>query len=169
MGSLRSASSSWCAGSTLHSSLGIGPGRRSRAPSIVLAGVYQLTPFKRVCLRHCRTPLSFVMHHWHGGPFGAVRMGVEHGGWCIGCCWALMVLLFAIGVMSITWMLVIAAIVLAEKLLPIGEQFARALAVVLIGFGIWVALAPDSVPGLTRPGAGMEMDSMLRPSSWVVS
>jgi predicted metal-binding membrane protein len=137
--------------------------------AIVLAGAYQLTPFKRVCLRHCRTPLSFVMHRWHGGPLGAVRMGIEHGGWCIGCCWALMVLLFAIGVMSITWMLVVAAIVLAEKVLPLGEQFAGALAVVLIGLGVWVALAPGSVPGLTRPGARIEMDSMLGATSWVVS
>ena len=137
--------------------------------AIVLAGVYQLTPLKRVCLRHCRTPLSFVMHHWHGGALGAVRMGVEHGAWCIGCCWALMVLLFAVGVMSITWMVVIAAIVFAEKVLPIGEQFARALAVVLIGLGVWVALAPGSVPGLTRPGARMEMDSMLGSPSWVIA
>jgi predicted metal-binding membrane protein len=137
--------------------------------AIVLAGIYQLTPLKSVCLRHCRTPLSFVMHHWHGGALGAVRMGVEHGGWCIGCCWALMVLLFAVGVMSITWMVVIAAIVLAEKVLPIGEQFSRALAVVLIGLGVWVALAPGSVPGLTRPGAKMEMDSMLGSPSWVIA
>ena len=137
--------------------------------AIVLAGIYQLTPLKSVCLRHCRTPLSFVMHHWHGGALGAVRMGVEHGGWCIGCCWALMLLLFAVGVMSITWMVVIAAIVLAEKVLPIGEQFSRALAVVLIGLGVWVALAPGSVPGLTRPGAKMEMDSMLGSPSWVIA
>jgi predicted metal-binding membrane protein len=137
--------------------------------AIVLAGIYQLTPLKSVCLRHCRTPLSFVMHHWHGGALGAVRMGVEHGGWCIGCCWALMLLLFAVGVMSITWMVVIATIVLAEKVLPIGEQFSRALAVVLIGLGVWVALAPGSVPGLTRPGAKMEMDSMLGSPSWVIA
>ena len=133
--------------------------------AIALVGVYQLTPLKRVCLRHCRTPLSFVMHRWHGGPLGAVRMGIEHGAWCVGCCWALMVLLFAVGVMSITWMLAVAAIVFAEKVLPIGEELARAVAVVLIGLGIWVALAPESVPGLTRPGGRMEMDSMLRASS----
>ena len=64
------------------------------------------------------------MHHWHGGPSGAVRMGIVHGAWCVGCCWALMVLLFAVGVMSITWMLVVAAIVFAEKVLPIGERAA---------------------------------------------
>ena len=137
--------------------------------AIVLAGIYQLTPLKSVCLRHCRTPLSFVMNHWRGGPLGAVQMGIMHGAWCVGCCWALMVLLFAVGVMSITWMLLVAAIVFAEKVLPIGEEIARAVAVVLIGLGIWVALAPGSVPGLTRPGGGMEIDSMLRASSGLVA
>jgi predicted metal-binding membrane protein len=129
--------------------------------AIALAGVYQLTPFKHVCLSKCRTPLGFVMHHWHSGAGGAVRMGLEHGAWCIGCCWALMVLLFAVGIMSITWMVVVAAIVFAEKLLPIGEQVAKALAVVLIALGIWVAVAPGSVPGLTRPDAPRKMQSML--------
>ena len=129
--------------------------------AIALAGVYQLTPLKRACLRSCRTPLSFVMHHWHNGAGGAVRMGIEHGAWCVGCCWALMVLLFAVGVMSITWMVLVAAIVFAEKVLTIGEQVAKIIAVVLVAFGIWVALAPASVPGLTRPGTANEMNSML--------
>ena len=129
--------------------------------AIALAGVYQLTPVKRVCLRHCRTPLSFLMHHWRGGSLGAMRMGIVHGGWCIGCCWALMVVLFAVGVMSITWMVVVAAIVFAEKVLPVGERVAQALAVVLVAFGIWVAVSPGSVPGLTRPGSEMKMDEML--------
>ncbi len=136
---------------------------------IALAGIYQLTPLKRVCLRSCRTPLSFVMHHWHKGAGGAVRMGIEHGAWCIGCCWALMVLLFAVGVMSITWMVLVAAIVFAEKVLPIGEQVAKVIAVVLIALGIWVAVAPGSVPGLTRPGTENEMNSMLRAPARVVS
>jgi predicted metal-binding membrane protein len=128
--------------------------------AVVLAGVYQLTPLKRVCLRHCRTPLSFVMHHWHSGPIGAVRMGIVHGAWCVGCCWALMVVLFAVGVMSITWMVILAAIVFAEKVLPVGERVAQVLAVALIGFGTWVAVDPGSVPGLTRPGGSMKMDSI---------
>ena len=137
--------------------------------AIALAGVYQLTPLKRTCLRHCRTPLSFFMHHWHKGPAGAVRMGAEHGAWCIGCCWALMVVLFAVGVMSITWMVVVAAIVFAEKVLPVGEGVAQALAVVLVAFGIWVAVAPGSVPGLTRPGSEMKMREMLPPSALPLS
>ena len=136
--------------------------------AIALAGVYQLTPLKRACLRHCRTPLSFVMHRWHDGPRGAVRMGIEHGAWCVGCCWALMVVLFAVGVMSITWMVVVAAIVFAEKVLPVGERVATALAVVLVAFGVWVAVAPGSVPGLTRPGSGMKMDEMLPSPTSVV-
>ena len=121
----------------------------------MLAGVYQLTPLKRVCLRHCRTPLSFVMHHWHGGSSGALRMGIVHGAWCVGCCWALMVVLFAVGVMSITWMVVLAAIVFAEKVLPVGERAARAVAVVLIAFGIWVAVAPGQRP---RPDPSRRRD-----------
>jgi len=129
--------------------------------AIAFAGVYQLTPLKLACLRHCRTPLSFLMHHWHGGPGGALRMGIAHGSWCVGCCWALMVVLFAVGVMSITWMVVVTAIVFAEKVLPVGERVAQALAVALVALGIWVAVAPGSVPGLTRPGAETKMDEML--------
>ncbi len=129
--------------------------------AIALAGIYQLTPVKRVCLRHCRTPLGFLMHHWHEGPSGAIRMGIVHGGWCVGCCWTLMVVLFAVGVMSITWMVVVTAIVFAEKVLPVGERVARMLAVALVALGIWVAAAPDTVPGLTEPGSGMMMDGML--------
>jgi predicted metal-binding membrane protein len=132
--------------------------------AIALAGVYQATPLKRTCLRHCRTPLSFVMHRWRQGIRGAALMGVEHGAWCIGCCWTLMVVLFAVGVMSITWMIVVAAIVLAEKLLPVGERVATALAVVLVAFGIWVAVAPGSVPGLTQPGSGMMNDMLPSPA-----
>jgi predicted metal-binding membrane protein len=137
--------------------------------AIAIAGIYQLTPLKRVCLRHCRTPLSFVMHHWHNGPGGAVRMGIEHGAWCIGCCWALMVVLFAVGVMSITWMLVITVIVFAEKVLPVGERVAQGVAVLLVAFGIWVAVAPGSVPELTTPGADVNMKSMLPPPAGLLS
>ena len=91
-------------------------------------------------------------------------MGAEHGGWCVGCCWALMVVLFAVGVMSIAWMLVVTAVIFAEKVLPVGERVARSLAVVLLALGLWVAVAPASVPGLTRPGTGMKMDEMVPPS-----
>ncbi len=123
--------------------------------AIVVAGLYQLTPLKRVCLRHCRTPFHWVLHRWHDGPLGAARMGLEHGGYCVGCCWALMVVLFAVGVMSLTWMIVVAALIFAEKVLPLGERLATAFAVALVALGFWVAVAPGSVPFLTQPGMGM--------------
>ncbi len=123
--------------------------------AIIVAGAYQLTPLKRVCLRHCRTPFHYVIHGWRTGPLGPVRMGVEHGGYCVGCCWALMVVLFAVGVMSLAWMAVVAAIIFAEKVLPIGERLSRVFAVALIGLGIWVAVAPASVPWMHQPGMGM--------------
>jgi hypothetical protein len=84
-------------------------------------------------------------------------MGVTHGAWCIGCCWGLMVVLFALGVMSVTWMLAIAALIFAEKVLPFGARLPRAIGVGLIGLGLWIALAPGGVPGLTEPGSGHQM------------
>lgn len=121
--------------------------------AIAAAGVYQLTPLKRVCLRHCRSPMHYVLGGWREGRLGALRMGLEHGGYCVGCCWGLMVILFALGVMSITWMLVIAGIIFAEKVLPFGARLTPVFAVVFVAAGIWVAVSPGSFPGLTRPGA----------------
>ena len=119
--------------------------------AIVLAGVYQLTPLKRICLRHCRSPLHFVLHGWREGRLGALRMGLEHGAYCVGCCWGLMLILFALGVMSLLWMAVVAALIFAEKVLPIGERLSAVFAVAFIALGIWVSAAPGSVPGLTQP------------------
>jgi predicted metal-binding membrane protein len=124
--------------------------------AVAAAGAYELTPLKRVCLRHCRSPLSFVLHRWRAGHAGAVVMGLEHGAWCLGCCVGLMLTLVVLGVMSITWMAVVAAIIFAEKVLPGGQRMTVAVAVCLIGIGAWIASAPGSVPGLTEPG-GMEM------------
>ncbi len=123
--------------------------------AIVVAGLYQLTPLKRVCLRHCRTPFHWVLHRWRDGRLGPARMGLEHGGYCVGCCWALMVVLFAVGVMSLAWMAVVAALIFAEKVLPLGERLAVAFAVGLVALGVWVAVAPASVPFLTQPGMQM--------------
>jgi len=125
--------------------------------AVALAGVYQATPLKRVCLRHCRSPLHFLMRGWRRGSLGGLRMGATHGAYCVGCCWGLMLVLFAVGVMSVTWMVVVSAVVFAEKVLSVGERVARAMAVVLVAFGAWVALGPGTVPGLTQPGAGMPM------------
>jgi predicted metal-binding membrane protein len=123
--------------------------------AIVVAGLYQLTPLKRVCLRHCRTPFHWVLHRWRDGRLGPARMGLEHGGYCVGCCWALMVVLFAVGVMSLAWMAVVAALIFAEKVLPVGERLAAGFAVGLVALGVWVAVAPASVPFLTQPGMQM--------------
>lgn len=120
--------------------------------AIALAGVYELTPLKNVCLSHCRSPLHVVLHGFRKGVRGGLRMGVEHGAWCVGCCWGLMLLLFALGVMSVTWMAVVAGLVFVEKVLPRGAWTARAVGVLIVAAGIWVAVAPGSVPGLTQPG-----------------
>ncbi|MGB3099291.1 MAG: DUF2182 domain-containing protein [Solirubrobacterales bacterium] len=130
---------------------------------IIAAAIYQLTPLKNVCLRHCRTPLTFVLMHWRPGRIGALRMGMEHGGWCVGCCWGLMAALFALGVMSIGWMVLIAAMIALEKLLPWKAVANRSVAVLLVVLGIAVAFVPDNVPGLTlpdSPAAAQAMDSM---------
>ena len=118
---------------------------------VIAAAAYQLTPLKDVCLRHCRSPFAFLMHHWRPGPLGGLRMGVIHGGWCVGCCWALMAALFALGVMSLGWMALIAALIAVEKLLPWQALANRGIAVLLLVLGLSVAFAPASVPGLSSP------------------
>jgi predicted metal-binding membrane protein len=131
------------------------------AGSIILAAAaYQLTPLKDVCLRHCRSPLMFLMSHWRAGRLGGLRMGVAHGGWCIGCCWALMAALFALGVMSLGWMALIAAMIAAEKLLPWKRIAGGGIAVLLLVLGLAVAFTPESVPGLTLPGSPQAMRAM---------
>ena len=122
--------------------------------AIALAGLYELTPLKSVCLRHCRSPLHFILGGWREGRLGAFRMGAEHGAYCVGCCWGLMVVLFALGVMSLLWMAVVAALIFAQKVLPKGEHLTRLFAVAFVAAGIWVASAPGSVPGLTQPNSG---------------
>jgi predicted metal-binding membrane protein len=131
------------------------------AGGIVLgAAVYQLTPMKDVCLRHCRSPLMFLMKHWRPGRRGALRMGVIHGGWCVGCCWALMAALFALGVMSLGWMAFIAGLIALEKLLPWKALANRGIAVLLLVLGLAVAFTPTSVPGFTVPGSPESMRAM---------
>jgi predicted metal-binding membrane protein len=127
---------------------------------IVAAAVYQLTPAKDVCLRHCRSPLDFVLGHWRDGYWGALRTGIDHGAWCVGCCWALMAALFALGVMSIGWMIFVAALIAAEKMLPWKEIANRGIAVLLLSLGLAVAFAPSQVPGLTLPNSPEARDAM---------
>ena len=127
---------------------------------IVGAAIYQLTPLKDVCLRHCRNPLMFIATHWRAGRMGALQMGIEHGGFCVGCCWMLMAALFALGVMSLGWMALIAAFIAIEKLLPWKAIANRGIAVALIVLGLAVAIAPEDVPGLTVPGSPEAMRAM---------
>ena len=118
---------------------------------IVAAAVYQLTPAKDVCLRKCRSPLDFVLGYWRTGYRGALRMGVEHGAWCVGCCWALMAALFSLGVMSVGWMVFVAALIATEKLLPWRVIANRGIAALLLTLGVALAFVPGQVPGLTLP------------------
>ena len=125
--------------------------------AIFAAGLYQLTPAKDVCLAHCRTPLHFFLHGWREGRVGALRMGLGHGLYCIGCCWGLMVVLFSLGVMSLFWMAVIAGVIFAEKVFPYGMRLTKLVAVAFVALGIWIAASPSSVPGLNEPGSGPSM------------
>jgi predicted metal-binding membrane protein len=127
---------------------------------LIAAAAYQLTPLKDVCLRKCRNPLMFLLGSWRPGRQGALRMGVEHGAWCVGCCWALMAALFALGVMSLGWMAFVAVLIAAEKLLPRRLATSGAIAVVLLALGVAVAAAPERVPGLTIPGSPEAMQAM---------
>jgi predicted metal-binding membrane protein len=123
-------------------------GRYLAGAALAAAGLYELTPFKSLCLRHCRAPLGFVLGRWCAGRLGALRMGTEHGAHCVGCCFGLMLVLFVLGLMSLLWMAVVAAFIFAEKVLPVGDRLPRAVAAGLAVLGLWLAVAPASVPGL---------------------
>lgn len=107
---------------------------------LFIAGLYQLTPLKRVCLRICRSPLSFLTQHWRRGLGGAFRMGVGHGIYCLGCCWALMLLLFAGGVMNLFVIVALTGWVMVEKLAPLGEQGARISGALLVATAGWILM-----------------------------
>ena len=111
-----------------------------------VAGLYQLTPLKRVCLDHCRSPMGFVMQHWREGYWGTLRMGVVHGGYCLGCCWALFAVLVAAGVMSLAWMVLLTLVVFIEKVLPVGARAARVGGAVLLVLGAVVATGMIEMP-----------------------
>ena len=114
---------------------------------LVVAGLYQLSPLKERCLSTCRTPMSFILSNWRSGRLGALRMGLEHGAYCLGCCWFLFAILFPLGMMNIAAMAIIALVIFAEKSLAIGRGVARGAAVVLIAYGALVAVAfPGALP-----------------------
>ena len=130
-------------------------GRYVTGGVIVAAAIYQVTPLKRACLIKCRSPMMFLAERWRHGRVGALELGLRHGAWCLGCCWALMAALFAVGVMSLGWMALIAAFIAGEKLLPWPVAARRSVAVILLALGIAVAFVPADVPGFGEPDGGM--------------
>ena len=114
--------------------------------TLVVAGLYQFTPIKRICLTRCRSPFAFVTCYWRDGRLGALRMGLSHGVYCLGCCWALFAVLVAAGVMSIAWMLLLTVVVFMEKVLPSGQYVASliGLALVALGLGVGSGAVPMS-------------------------
>jgi predicted metal-binding membrane protein len=129
-------------------------GRWLAGATLVVAAAYELTALKEICLRKCRTPLGFLLGSWRDGLRGAVMMGARHGAWCAGCCWALMASLFALGVMSVVWMAVVAGLVAFEKLIPSRRAATYGTAAVLLVLGVLMLVAPDVLPALTIPGTG---------------
>jgi predicted metal-binding membrane protein len=134
-------------------------GRYVAGGVIAGAALYEFTPLKRTCLRHCRDR-ELLVADWREGGGGALRMGLDQGAYCVGSSWALMAALFALGVMSITWMIVIAALIVLEKLLPWREIAERVTVVVLLALAIGVAFFPGQVPGLTTPDSHAAMRAM---------
>jgi predicted metal-binding membrane protein len=141
-----------------------GAGRWVGAGVVLVAALYQMTPLKNACLARCRGPVMFVMENWRPGLPGAFRLGAVHGAWCVGCCWALMAALFALGVMSIGWMAAIAALIAVEKLLPSRVLANWSVTVVLLVIGIALLIDPSAVPGMPDSGSSthpiQQMQSM---------
>jgi predicted metal-binding membrane protein len=129
-------------------------GRVLAGTTLLVAAVYELTPLKNACLGRCRSPLGALLGSWRDGWSGALRMGAKNGAWCVGCCWALMASLFALGVMSVTWMALVAGLIAMEKVLPWRRPATYGTALVLCVLGLLVLVAPDVVPSLTVPGQG---------------
>ncbi|MCI0143995.1 DUF2182 domain-containing protein [Arthrobacter bambusae] len=125
------------------------PGGRYLAAAVIfVAALYQLTPAKNVSLMKCRTPMDFILRRIRYGTFGALRLGLEHGVWCVACCWALMLALFALGVMSVGWMAVVGAFIALEKMLPWRRIANRLVAVALAVIAVAIAVAPGMAPGV---------------------
>jgi predicted metal-binding membrane protein len=129
-------------------------GRWVAGATLLIAAVYELTPLKDACLGKCRSPLGLLLGSWRDGWSGALRMGVKSGAWCVGCCWALMASFFALGIMSIVWMAVVAGLIAIEKTLPWRRVAAYGTTAVLLALGFLLLSAPHAVPGLTIPGSG---------------
>ena len=119
---------------------------------LALTAVYELTPLKDACLAHCQSPLGFLLGHWRDGRRGALEMGARHAVWCLGCCAGLMLALFALGVMSLTWMVVVAALIALQKTVPWRRPITWAVAALLLVLAVAVVAVPQHVPGLVVPG-----------------
>lgn len=133
-------------------------GRTIAAATLVVAALYEMTPLKNVCLAKCRSPLGTLLGSWREGGTGALRMGMRNGAWCVGCCWALMASLFALGVMSMTWMAFVAALIALEKTFPWRRGLTYATTAILLVLGILLVAAPHAMPFLTiPPGQTMPM------------
>jgi predicted metal-binding membrane protein len=130
-------------------------GRWLAGSVLAAAAVYELTPLKNVCLGKCRSPFGFLLGTWRDGVRGAFAMGGKHAAWCVGCCWALMAALFALGVMSILWMAVVAGLITIEKVLPWRRVAVWSTALVLLALSLGVLAAPGSVPGFVIPSGSM--------------
>jgi predicted metal-binding membrane protein len=130
-------------------------GRWFAATTLIVAAVYELTPLKDACLGKCRSPLGLLLGSWREGPSGALRMGVQNGAWCVGCCWALMASFFALGIMSAVWMAMVAGLIAIEKTLPWRRVATYGTACALLALGVLLFAIPDAVPGLTIPGSEM--------------
>jgi predicted metal-binding membrane protein len=126
-------------------------GRWAAGATLVVAAIYELTPLKDVCLAKCHSPLGFLLGTWRDGWSGALHMGAKNGAWCVGCCWALMASLFALGIMSVTWMAVVAGVIALEKTLAWRRMAAYATAALLLSLGVLMFTAPSAIPGLTTP------------------
>ncbi|HEY8824823.1 MAG TPA: DUF2182 domain-containing protein [Candidatus Limnocylindria bacterium] len=140
-------------GAAIATSAFVMPEQRALAVAaiLLLAGVYQFTPLKSTCLRACRTPADFLLTHWHRGLSGQLRLGVEHGVYCLGCCWALMALFVGVGAMSLVWAVGIAIVVLIEKLRPEGVTFGRIAGALLIVAGVIVFVRPELAMSVGGP------------------
>jgi len=132
-------------------------GRPIAAATLVAAACYELTPLKDICLAKCRSPLGALLGSWRGGRTGAVRMGARNGAWCVGCCWALMASLFALGVMSVSWMALVAGIIAMEKTFPWRRGLTYGTAALLLGLGLVLLFAPHALPGFTIPSGDTAM------------
>jgi predicted metal-binding membrane protein len=128
-------------------------GRWLAGVTLLVAAAYEVTPLKNVCLDKCRSPLGFLLGSWRDGPAGGLQMGARHGAWCVGCCWALMASLFALGAMSVPWMAFVAGLIAVEKLLPWRRVAVYGTAAILLALGLLLLIAPDAVPALTVPAS----------------